>query len=66
MRPDGAGDERIAALDGVELAGGDWGPWSGLGPDGAPLLLRLRAGAEAQAGGLHVDDSAVVVRNTTR
>ena len=39
---------------------------SGLGPDGAPLLLRLRPAPRLQAGGLHVDDSAVVVRNTTR
>jgi tRNA A-37 threonylcarbamoyl transferase component Bud32 len=62
--PEGGGAERIAALDGVALAGGEWGAWSGLGPDGAPLLLRLRA--DAQAEGLRVGASAVVVRNTTR
>jgi eukaryotic-like serine/threonine-protein kinase len=62
--PQGLREERLASLDGVALAGGDFGAWSGFTPDGAPLvLLDLR---RSQAEGLRVEASAVVVRNTTR
>ena len=32
-------EEPVARLGGVVLAAGEWGPWSGLSPDGSPLVL---------------------------
>jgi serine/threonine protein kinase/Tol biopolymer transport system component len=32
--------ERLFSLDGFQAAGGAFGNWSGLGPDGSPLLVR--------------------------
>jgi len=32
-------EETVAALDGAILVGGEWGAWSGLGPDDTPLVL---------------------------
>jgi hypothetical protein len=33
-------EERVASLGGLPLAGGAWGAWSGVSPEGAPLVLR--------------------------
>jgi hypothetical protein len=35
-------EEPVAALAGASLAGGEWGAWSGLAPDDAPLVLVAR------------------------
>ncbi|HEX6739639.1 MAG TPA: protein kinase [Vicinamibacteria bacterium] len=37
-------EQPLGAVDGLALASGEWGAWSGLAPDGAPLVL-LAAGA---------------------
>jgi serine/threonine protein kinase len=37
-------EEPVAAVGQPALAGGEWGAWSGLAPDGAPLVLLARGG----------------------
>jgi len=37
-------EESVAAVGGLALADGEWGAWSGLSPDGAPLLLHAPTG----------------------
>jgi hypothetical protein len=55
--------EEVAAVVESALAGGEWGAWSGLTPDGAPLLLVDRA----QRGmAVLVEPSRLEERKTTR
>jgi Tol biopolymer transport system component len=37
--PTSGREEHVAGLGDTVLAGGEWGAWSGLGPDDAPLVL---------------------------
>jgi hypothetical protein len=37
--PGSGREEPLARLAGVPLAGGEWGAWSGIGPDDTPLVL---------------------------
>ena len=63
-----AGRRRWRPSRSSALAGGEWGAWSGLTPDGAPLLLcDLRVERALSAGvAVLVEPSAAEERKTTR
>ncbi len=56
-------EERLTTLGELPLAGGEWGAWSGVSPDGEPLVLR--AGAAQRGLAVRVESSVAVVRNTS-
>jgi serine/threonine protein kinase len=64
--------EPVAAVGELALASGEWGAWSGLSPDGAPLVLLAADDAAADprpdqgAGAVRVESREAAARKTSR